>query len=72
MVERKAILANPKHQYHVSQYGELDCSPHNEKNGGYYEYLSLTMNINYKIDGVKKSYSYKSKESILCISMWRT
>ena len=26
MVERKAFLANPKHQYRVSQRGEHDCS----------------------------------------------
>ena len=42
MVERKAVFANPKHQYRVSPYGELDCSPCNEKSGGYYEHLSLT------------------------------
>ena len=37
-----AILANPKHQYRVSQYGEHDCSAHNVKNGDYYDYQSLT------------------------------
>ena len=42
MVERKAFLANLKQQYHVSQRGEHDCSAHNEKNGDYYEYPSLT------------------------------
>ena len=26
MVERKAFLANPKHQYCASQWGEHDCS----------------------------------------------
>ena len=42
MVERKAFLANPMHQYRVSQCGELDCSTHIEKNVDYYEYQSLT------------------------------
>ena len=31
IVERKAFLANPKHQYRVSQYGEHDCSPITKK-----------------------------------------
>ena len=38
----KAFVANPKHQYRVSKHGELDCSAHNEKNGDYYKYPSLT------------------------------
>ena len=42
MVERKAFLANPKHQCRVSQCGELDCSAHNEKNVDCYVYPSLT------------------------------
>ena len=42
MVERKAFIANPKHQYHASQYGEHDCSTHNKKNKDCYEYPSLT------------------------------
>ena len=42
MVERKAFTANPKHQYHVSQCGEHDCSPINKKNVDYYGYPSLT------------------------------
>ena len=41
MVERKAILVNPKHQYYVSQWGKHDFSAHNKKNGDYYEYASL-------------------------------
>ena len=41
-VERKAFLANPKHQYHVSQREKCDCSAHNKKNGDYYEYPSLS------------------------------
>ena len=27
MVDKKAFPANPKHQYHVSQYGVHDCVP---------------------------------------------
>ena len=42
MVERKAFLANPKHQYCVSQSGEHNCSAHNKKNGDYNEYPSLS------------------------------
>ena len=42
MVQRKALLANPKHQYRVSQCGEYDCSANNKKNGDYYEHPSLS------------------------------
>ena len=42
MVERKAFPAKPKHQYHVCQCGEHDCSDHDKKNRDYYEYPSLT------------------------------
>ena len=42
MVQRKAFVANPKHQYRVSQKGEHDCSAHNKKNVDCYEYPSLT------------------------------
>ena len=42
MVERKAFLANLKHQDCASQYGEHDCSANNKKNGDYYEYRSLS------------------------------
>ena len=41
-VERKAFLANPKHQYFVSQWGEHDGRAHNEKNRDYNEYPSLS------------------------------
>ena len=41
MRERKASIANPKHQYRVSQGRERDCSAHNKKIGDYYEYPSL-------------------------------
>ena len=40
-MERKAFLANPKHQDHLSQCREHDCSANNNKNGDYYEYTSL-------------------------------
>ena len=42
MVERKAFLADPKHQHCVSQFGEHDCSAHNKKNEDYFKYPSLT------------------------------
>ena len=42
MVERKAFLANQKHQYHVSQCGEHNFCAHKKKNADYYEYPSLT------------------------------
>ena len=42
MVERKDFVANPKHQYRASQYGDHDCHAHNEKNGDYDEHLSLS------------------------------
>ena len=38
MVEKKAFLEIPRHQYRVSQKGEHDCSANNQKNGDYYEY----------------------------------
>ena len=42
MVETKAFLAKPKHQYRLSQYGEHGCSAHNSKNADYNEYPSLS------------------------------
>ena len=39
--EKKAFLANPKHQYHVCQYGEHDYCAINEKKGDYYKFPSL-------------------------------
>ena len=41
MLERKAFLANPNHQYRLSQCREHDCSANNKKNGDYYDYLRL-------------------------------
>ena len=40
--ERKALLANPKLLYHVSQCREHDCSANNKMNGDYYEYLCFS------------------------------
>ena len=42
MAKKKAFHANPKHQCHVSEWEEHDCSAHNKKNGYYYEYPSLS------------------------------
>ena len=42
MVEKKAFLPNPMHQYGVSKCEEQDCSAHNEENGDYNEYPSLS------------------------------
>ena len=42
MVERKAFIANPKHQYRVSQCGEHDSGAHNKNNEDHYEYPSLS------------------------------
>ena len=39
---KKGFIANPKHQYHVSQCGEQDCHANNEKNRDYFEYPSLS------------------------------
>ena len=46
IVERKAFLANPKHQDYVSQCVEHDCSVDNKKNGDYYKNLSLSHFMN--------------------------
>ena len=39
---KKALLANPKNQYRVSQCGEHDCQANNKKNRDYYEYPNLS------------------------------
>ena len=75
MVERKAFLANPKHQDHVSQSREHDYSANNKKSGDYYVYPSLchcTDELWLQGNGGKKSFSYKSKALISCIPMRRT
>ena len=43
---RKAFLPNPKHQYHVSQSGEHDCSANNKMERDYYKYPSLSHSAN--------------------------
>ena len=40
---KKDFLANPKHQYHVSQRGEQDCRANNKKNGDYYKNQCLSL-----------------------------
>ena len=64
ITEIKAFLANLKHQFRVFQYGEQDCNAHNKKNGDYNEYqvcLISQININYKENSEKQSFSCKSK-----------
>ena len=46
MMERKAFLANPKHQCRESQRDEHDCSANNKKNKDYYGDPSLSHSIN--------------------------
>ena len=42
MKEKKAFLANPKHQYCPSQGGEHDCRANNKKTEDYYAHPSLS------------------------------
>ena len=42
-MEGKGFLANPKHQYGISQCGEHDCSAQNKGYGDYYGKPSLTL-----------------------------
>ena len=44
-MERKTFLANPKHQYRSSQFGEHDCSANKKKSGDYYGYPGLSQFI---------------------------
>ena len=46
MVERKAFLANPKHQDRVSNMENMIIMPITKKNRDYYEYTSLPHFIN--------------------------
>ena len=43
---KKDFLANPKHQYHVSQCGEQDCHANKKKNKDYYEHPRLSLSSN--------------------------
>ena len=75
IIERKAFLANPKHQYCASQWEEHGCGANNKKSENYYEYSSFLipwMNINYEQNDEKKCFSFKPKASISCILMRRT
>ena len=45
MIERKAFLSNPEHQYHVSQSEEHGCRANNKKNKDYYGYPSFLIPI---------------------------
>ena len=63
-VERKAYLANPKHQYHASQCGELDCHANNKKNGDYHVHQRCPisrMNFDYTEYGGKKTFLANQK-----------
>ena len=40
--QMQRLLANPKHQNCVSQYGEHDCNASKKKNGDYYENPSFS------------------------------
>ena len=75
MVKRKAFLLNPTHQYRAFEYGQHDCSANNKKMEiimSIQVCLISQMNFDYKENGGKKSFSCKSKASILCIPMRRT
>ena len=74
MMEKKAFIVNPKHQYRVSQCREHECSVNNNKNGNYYMYPRLShswMNASFKANGKKKSIDCKPKALISCIPMRR-
>ena len=45
-VEGKAFTAKTKHQYHVSKWGEHDCSAQSQKNDNYYKNPSLSHLMN--------------------------
>ena len=70
----KALLANPKHQYHVSQCGEHDCSAQHKKNVDYYENPSLTHLMD-KLFIIRKMMERNAflanRKHQSCIQMWR-
>ena len=75
MVGRKVSLANPKHQYHVSQLGEHDCGAIMSRKEiiiSIEACLMSQINFNYKENGGRKNFSCKSKASISCFPMGRT
>ena len=72
-MEIKTFLANPKHEYRVSQFGEHNCSAHRmETNTSIKVYLIPHVNIKYLEKGGRKSFSCKSIALILCIPIWKT
>ena len=74
IVERKAFLASPKHQYHASQWGEHDCNATKKRMDAITSiqvcFISW-VNINYKENEGKKSFSCKTKASISFIPIRR-
>ena len=75
MAKRKAFLANPKHQYRISQWGEHDCSAIRSRMEiiiNIQVCLISPVNINYRENGGMKRFSFKYKASISCFLMWRT
>ena len=74
MVERKAFLANPKHECHVSQSREHDCSAHNKKNGEHNELSNFVISHGWtlfirKMVG-KKAFLANWKDQY-CVSQYR-
>ena len=73
---KKTFLGNPKHQYRVSQCGELDCSAiiikRMEIIMSIQVCLTSWMNFDYRENEGKKGYPCKSKASTPCIPMRRT
>ena len=71
MVERKAFLPNPKHQYRVSQKGEHDGSADNKKVEiimGIQVCLISHMNFNYNKNGGRKSFCFANLKHQYCVS----
>ena len=74
MVERKAFLANPKHHIVYPNEGEMIVMPITKGMDfilGIQLCLISWMNFDYKENGGKKCFSYKSKPSISCTAMSR-
>ena len=75
MVKRKASLANPKHQYRVSQCGEYNFCTHNKMYGDCYEYPSLSQLTDELLlfgKWRKEKLFLQVQTSISCIPMRRT
>ena len=68
IMERKAFLTNSKHQYHVSQWGDLIVAPVPKRMEIIMSIrvcLISWVDINYQEYGEKKSFLYNSKASML-------